>query len=77
MADTARRASGADYALAVGPFPAEGANDPQAPFHFALATPQRIVIKASSLIGHPTIWQPRAAKAALNLLRLTLLGEQV
>jgi nicotinamide-nucleotide amidase len=77
MADTARRSSGADYALAVGPFPADGANDPQAPFHFALATPQRILVKASSLIGHPTIWQPRAAKAALNLLRLTLLGEQV
>ena len=32
-------------------------------------------VKASSLLGHPSIWIPRAGKAALNLLRLTLLGE--
>ncbi|MEX0677850.1 MAG: hypothetical protein WD063_12285 [Pirellulales bacterium] len=34
-----------------------------------------VTVKASSLVGHPSIWIPRAGKSALNLLRLTLLGE--
>ncbi len=75
MAAMCRKHSGADYALAVGPFPAEGANDPETPYYFALATPDKVTVKASTLAGHPSIWIPRAAKAALNLLRLELLGE--
>jgi nicotinamide mononucleotide (NMN) deamidase PncC len=75
MAATCRLTSGADYALAIGPFPAEAANDPEIPFHFALATPERVIVKASSLFGHPSIWTPRAAKMAMNLLRLALLRE--
>ena len=63
------------YALAVGPFPPEGANNPDIPYYFSLATPEKVTVKASSLIGHPSIWIPRAGKSALNLLRLTLLGE--
>jgi nicotinamide-nucleotide amidase len=74
LAAACRRASGADYALAVGPFPAEGIANPEIPFHFALATPEKVTVKAASMIGHRSIWTPRAAKAALNLLRLTLLG---
>ena len=69
-----RETSGADYALAIGPFPG-GAQNPDVPFHFSLATPDKVTVKASALIGHPSIWTPRAAKIAMNLLRLTLLGE--
>ena len=70
-----RAESGASFALAVGPFPAEAGMNPDAPHYFSLATPHKVTTKASSLFGHPSIWQPRATKAALNLLRLTLLGE--
>ncbi len=66
--------SGADYALAIGPFSSEATKNPDVPFYFALATPEGVTLKASSLAGHPTIWVPRAAKMALNLLRLTLAG---
>jgi len=66
--------NGADYALAVGPFPSAGSNNPEIPYYFALATPEKVILKASTLAGHPSIWIPRAAKAALNLLRLELIG---
>ena len=46
-----------------------------APFHFSLASADKVTAKASSLFGHESIWIPRATKAAMNLLRLTLLGE--
>jgi nicotinamide-nucleotide amidase len=75
MAVECRRHFAADYALSVGPFPADAATNPQSPFHFALATPDKVTVKASGQLGHKSIWKPRAAKAALNLLRLTLLGE--
>lgn len=75
MARTCREQSGADYALAVGPFPEDGRRDPEVPYFFALATPEKVTVKASSLFGHPSIWTPRAAKAALNLLRLVLMGQ--
>ncbi len=75
MARACREQSGADYALAVGPFPDQSQRDTDVPYYFALATPQKVTVKASSLAGHPSIWTPRAAKAALNLLRLTLLGQ--
>ena len=68
-----REQTAADYALAVGPFPTEGARSPDVPFHFALAGPEKVTVKATGMLGHKSIWIPRAAKAALNLLRLTLL----
>ncbi len=74
LAAHCRQTTGADYALAVGPFPAEGANNPDLPYYFSLATPEKVTVKASTLYGHSSIWTPRAAKAALNLLRLHLLG---
>lgn len=74
LAAACRTQTRADFALAMGAFPPEGANNPEVPFHFALATAEKVTVKASSLIGHPSIWTPRAAKMALNLLRLTLLG---
>jgi nicotinamide-nucleotide amidase len=75
MALGCRQQTGADFALAIGPFPPEGAQNPEIPFYFSLATPSKVTVKASSLVGHASIWTPRAAKAAMNLLRLTLLGE--
>lgn len=74
LAAAFRSSSGADYALAVGPFPGGGANNPEIPYYFALATPEKVMVKASTLAGHPSIWIPRAAKSALNLLRLELQG---
>jgi competence/damage-inducible protein CinA-like protein len=75
LAIACRQQNGADYALAVGPFPPDGASNPELPYYFALAAPDNVTVKASSLIGHPSIWIPRAGKMALNLLRLHLHGE--
>ncbi len=75
LATEARERSGADFALVVGPFPSADRHDADTPYHFCLAGPDGVIVKASSLAGHPSIWVPRAAKSALNLLRLSLLGE--
>jgi len=75
MAVTARQQTAAYYGLAVGPFPAlqPAAADPPL-FYIALATPDEVVtVKPLPFAGHPDILTPRAAKAALNLLRLALL----
>lgn len=74
MAVQCRERFGADYGLSIGAFPEPqpGTTEPPA-YHFALATPNAVVVKASTLSSHPSIWKPRAAKQALNLLRLTLL----
>jgi nicotinamide-nucleotide amidase len=69
-----RMSCGADYALAVGPFPSDGVSNSDSPYHFALATPEKVIIKSSNMAGHISIWIPRAAKSALNLLRLELVG---
>lgn len=66
----------ADYGVAIGPFPiapagASGEEPPE--YFFALATPAKVMVKSSTLASHPSIWIPRAAKQALNLLRLELL----
>lgn len=75
LAQHVRTSTGADYVLVVGPFPDESQKDKDIPHYFTLAGPDKVTTKASSLFGHNAIWKPRAAKAALNLLRLTLLGE--
>ncbi len=77
LAAQTRRQFDADYALVVGPFPEkiDGKHEHDVPFHFALAGPDKVTVKASNMYGHSSIWVPRAGKAALNLLRLTLLGE--
>ncbi len=41
-----------------------------AEFHFALATAESTLVRSSTMAHHPAIWEPRAAKQALNLLRL-------
>jgi hypothetical protein len=60
------------FGLVVGDFPAMSSAD-QAYF-IALAEPHgKVVCVPQTLAGHPSIWRPRAAKQALNLLRLHLL----
>lgn len=74
MARRCRELMGTDYALAIGDFPAyvpEAAEPGQ--FHFALATAAGVEVKSTHFAGHPSILKTRAAKQALNLLRLRLL----
>lgn len=74
MAQACRERSGVDYALAVGAFPVfdPGASTPER-VHFALATRETVLARSSTFAGHPAILKPRAAKQALDLLRLRLL----
>jgi len=73
MAEDCRKRFGTHYGLAIGAFPVvDPASDP-APFYFALATANDVTVKSSTLAAHPAIWKARAAKQALNLLRLLLL----
>lgn len=71
MAKMCRRDCGADFGLAVGPFPPEN-QSPAGHFHYALATNDAVQVKSSPHTGHPEILKPRAGKQALNLLRLAL-----
>jgi nicotinamide-nucleotide amidase len=63
------------FALAVGPFPGF---DPTAAepgrVWFGLATPEGVSQMSATFAGHPSILKPRAAKQALNFLRLKLIG---
>ena len=78
LADSVRLFGNVDYGLAVGPFPPDesGENQP-ATYHVALASPGSSVAFPSTLVSHKSIWKPRAAKQALNLLRLHLLHEDL
>ncbi len=79
LASQCRERFGSDYALAIGAFPpleASGQDDASQPapeYFFALATPSKVTVRSSTLASHPSIWKPRAAKQALNLLRLQLI----
>ncbi len=76
MATSCRELADTDYGLAISAFPAfdSHATEPERVF-FAIATRESVVIRSSPFAGHPAILKPRAAKQALNLLRLELLGE--
>ncbi len=71
LANAARHHFATDFALAMGAFPNDTAQE-AAPYYFALATATEIHSFSGTLISHPSIWKPRAAKQALNLLRLSL-----
>lgn len=69
-----REKTGCDFCLAIGEFPSETETSSEPPtYHFALATPDKVMAISSTLVSHESIWKPRAAKQALNLLRLHLL----
>ena len=68
-------ASEADYLLAVGPRPeADSPTTQPGNIEIVLTTPHETIRKQMAFAGHPEILKPRAAKQALNLLRLHLLG---
>jgi nicotinamide-nucleotide amidase len=76
LAESIRKRLGASYGLAAGAFPEIDPDADEPPsFFMALATPETIHIKSTPFAGHPEILKARAAKQALNLLRLTLLRE--
>ena len=74
LAEDIRTRLAAHYGLAVGAFPEADPDADEPPsFFLALATPDAVHIKSSPFAGHPEILKARAAKQALNLLRLTLM----
>jgi len=75
MANGCRDENGADYALALGPFP-QGDDQASAPgkVHFAVAGPDGVGTKSSLFAAHPDIRTPLAVKQALNFLRLKLMA---
>lgn len=79
ISQAARERFQADYALVIGPFPdtAAGATVGAEPGHVlvAVAGPNGVVGRAFPFTGHPEILKPRAAKSALNLLRLVMMGK--
>jgi nicotinamide-nucleotide amidase len=66
---------GADYALAVGPFPGEDSpgQNPDVVF-MAMATPENVRSLAVPVASHPSIRTAFCAKCALNVVRAFLLG---
>jgi nicotinamide-nucleotide amidase len=69
---------GADYSLTVGPRPPidEIGEQPGSMFIYLFdAGIEKVIRKEFKYTGHPEILRPRAAKQALNLLRLHLLGK--
>ncbi len=74
MAQACRKLFGADYALAVSAFPGIPPGDhPPGRVYFAVAGPAYVEAESALFAGHPAILKPRAAKQALNFLRLHLL----
>jgi nicotinamide-nucleotide amidase len=77
LAIACRRRLDADYALAVGELPPSDPTASTPPrFHFAVATPVGLRARSSPYVGPSDILRLRAAKQALNLLRLELLHER-
>jgi nicotinamide-nucleotide amidase len=71
------KASGVDYHLLIGPAPNSDSSSRQAGnVVVVLSSASRNIRKEFPFAGHPEILRPRAAKQALNLLRLHLLGRE-
>lgn len=78
LAESARERFGADIGLAIGPAPQSastnaGTSSEPPQICFALADRGRTIAKSTPYAGHSAILRPRAAKQALNMLRLSLL----
>ena len=74
MAIAVRARAHADFGLAVGPFP-ELDDDRNAKVFFGLATEDEAVVAGRRFAGHPSILKTRAAKQALDVLRLHLTSQ--
>jgi len=78
LAEMGRRTPDVDYCLAIGPFPTDdSAGGSGKSFDVALAHAAGVEFKTFPYTGHPDILKPRAAKQALNMLRLHLQGRLV
>ncbi|MEO0514755.1 MAG: competence/damage-inducible protein A [Planctomycetota bacterium] len=80
MAEGAKQRSGADYAVAVSGVagPGGGTEDkPVGTVWIALATPQGTTARLARLIGNRASIRDRAAKCALQMIRLTLLDQDL
>ncbi|MGH7140742.1 MAG: CinA family nicotinamide mononucleotide deamidase-related protein [Pirellulales bacterium] len=89
MAVAGRELANADYGLAIGKFPPCGAGVPPAAamqaehlhhneaahYSLALASSDGVMTRSSPFAAHPAVLKPRAAKQALNLLRLQLIKQ--
>jgi len=87
MARSVRERIGADYGLGIASLPDDGPQLPDAAtttqrgettgtLHVALATSDNVRVKGFPLASHPAITKARAAKQALNLLRLAMLNRE-
>jgi nicotinamide-nucleotide amidase len=66
-----------DLQLAIGPRPtSDSATTAPGNIVVVLRDSERVIRKEFPFSGHPEILRPRAAKQALNLLRLHLLGKE-
>lgn len=78
MATVVRKLTGATYGLAIAAFPAgttlSADRESDGTLQMALATGDYVRVKGFPLTGHPAVIRTRAAKNALNLLRLALLN---
>ncbi|MBI2480298.1 MAG: CinA family protein [Planctomycetia bacterium] len=75
MAVHARKQFGTDYGLALSAFPGESASvEEPGELQFAYATQDQVSSKSVPFTGHPDILKERAAKQALNFLRLSLVS---
>ena len=72
LAETCRQLFQADFGLALGPWPERPGDEHGESVPFAVASSRGTIARSASTAGHPEILQARAAKQALNLLRLAL-----
>ncbi|MEM1028273.1 MAG: nicotinamide-nucleotide amidohydrolase family protein, partial [Planctomycetota bacterium] len=80
MAEGARQRSGADFAVAVSGVAGPGggtADKPVGTVWLALATPHGTTARLARLLGNRASIRDRAAKCALQMIRLTLLGQDL
>ena len=74
-AEWVRGAVGADYGIGIAAFPS-AVDGPEARLCISIAAPDRTRRLQFSCASHPAIKQARAAKQALNALRLILLSQE-
>lgn len=80
MAEGARQRSGADFAVAVSGVAGPGGGTEEKPVGtvwLALAGPKNTTARQARLIGNRASVRDRAAKCALQMIRLTLLGQDL
>ncbi len=74
FAEIERESFKSDFSLSVYISPEKNPEGEPRRVYIGLAGPNGVTLSSTPYIGHPSILKPRAAKYALNFLRLTLLG---